>query len=190
MSPELRRALAAGDVDAVVRLYEPLCRWTARRYFIHEGGFDDLVQEARIGVAEAARDWRPEMGASFNTFAALCAYRKVVTAVKHATRLKFRALNEAVSLDEPSREMQRGGVGQPLREALAAGPDACDAVLLREQFAEVMAAIGTLTPMERTALIGVVFEGRDYAEVAVELGGEKSVDNALQRMRRKMRAVA
>lgn len=89
-----------GDVDAtneLVRRCEPLARWIARRYFLTDGTHDDLMQEGRVGLFKAIRDFDVAGGASFNGFAKLCMERQVITAVKLSTRKKTLMLSSAAS---------------------------------------------------------------------------------------------
>lgn len=170
--------------------WSPVCERIAQAavsgYYLPSGGDrDDLLQEARLGVAEALERWQPERGA-FVGFASLCARRAVVDAVKAATREKRQALNGAVSLD--STVSSEGGDDVPLREMLAdpAG-DAATALELREQIHEVGTAIRErLSDRECACLLAWVAHG-SYPVICDLLGlTDKQVDTALQRARWKL----
>jgi len=174
------RTLAHPDADAVVRDYEGLAYTIARDYYAHGLELQDLVQEARIGVAAAVRDYdgtRP-----LAAFAALCARRQVITAVKTAHRGKYSALNTAVSLSTPMGEEADGELADviPLR---APGP--AEQVEAAESLAAFTYAFHTrLSDLERESLIGMA------NGLSIEELGGKSADNAIQRARKKLAADA
>jgi RNA polymerase sporulation-specific sigma factor len=101
---ELIMRARAGDDAAVHELldrYRVLARTKARSYFLVGSDRDDVVQEGMIGLYKAIRDFQPDRGASFRTFAELCVTRQIVTAVKGATRMKHAPLSQSISLDRP-----------------------------------------------------------------------------------------
>lgn len=164
-------------------------RIKALAYFLPDGGLEDLVQEGRYGLFKAVRDYRPDRKSGFRNFAEMCIQRQIVTAVKTATRQKHGPLNACLSFQESPRESSRGkGVAATLEEALP-GPtddDPLDHLCQREDLATLLAGLGGLTGLERTAILGIG-EGRSYEEISEETGFTfKQIDNAAQRARRKL----
>ena len=165
--------------------YEPLVRGIARRLYLPGGDRDDLAQHARLGVIDATRSWDPSRRVPFRAFAWLCAMREARMAVNSARSGKHRAINGARSLEDA------GGDGLPVAETLAAtgradeDPEA--KALAREWLKEILARAGTLTPLERRSL-ELSLNGLGYREIAATLGVQpRTVNNALQRARRKLR---
>ncbi len=178
-----------GDQEAVARLllrYRPLLRGVSRRYFLPAGDADDLLQEATVGFIKAVRDYQPGLGVPFRPFAELCATRQVISAVKAATRQKHAVLNGAVSLNRPRHDE---GDGETLADTVpdqAATPE--DTLVRREEAAAVAVAIREiLSPYERD-VVRHYLQGRSFAEIAAACGTHpKSVDNALWRVKHKLR---
>lgn len=164
---------------------ERVARAAARDWFYPDGTEDDVLQEARIGVAKALRDWDPAAGSAFVPFALMCARRQVSTGLKTATRGKQRPLNEATSLDMPVSQDKSGERIGSLSDLLfRPGDDPAKIVIAREEIRLLLARIGKLSPLEREVVTRVALLGEDYDEV----GPVKQVDNAMQRARRKLRA--
>lgn len=157
------------------------------KYFAPGADRDDLVQEAQHGFFKAVRDYKAGQGSGFRNFASLCVERQVVTAVMTATRRKHEPLNAACSYDAPISP----GAEEDLTLAdLLADPRAlepAEQLAQGEQLLALTAAIDQLTPLEHKALIGVALEGESYEALAAAAGvSEKTIDNALQRSRRKL----
>jgi RNA polymerase sporulation-specific sigma factor len=191
LSADLRLVLLArgGDQHAFGELlerYEGIVIAIASEYFLPRADHEDLVQEARLGFFKAVRDYRPGH-ASFATFARLCVQRQVITAVKTATRRKHEALNEAIGerRDEGEEELSVA--------TLCADPNADPADVFEryEVLGRVVVAFHeSLSGLEARAVQGVV-AGESYDEIGAECGlGYKSIDNALQRARRKLEVAA
>jgi RNA polymerase sporulation-specific sigma factor len=173
--------------SALVRRYDGFARYLAGEYFIQGAEREDAVAEALHGLAKAIRDWKPDGGRSFNTFACLCMKRQILTAVKAADRDKHHSLTDAVLLSTPVADSGQETVvmGDVLKDAKA--PDPVEILARREQLGSAVAFVNRLTPLERSALDGVA-SGATYEEIWEETGIEpKSIDNALQRVRRKYR---
>ena len=169
----------------MLELYEPLVRGIARRLYLPGGDRDDLAQHARLGVIDATRSWDPSRRVPFRAFAWLCAMREARMAVNSARSGKHQAINGARSLEDAGRD------GLPVAETLAAtgradeDPEA--KALARERLKEILARAGTLTPLERRSL-ELSLNGLGYREIAATLGVQpRTVNNALQRARRKLR---
>jgi RNA polymerase sporulation-specific sigma factor len=187
----LVRRAQQGDELAMQRIlkrYEGLIRTIAANYFLLGADDDDVRQEARFGAFKAVRDFRPDKASGFTTFLSICVRRQVLTAVKAAGRNKHSPLNGALSL----RGSVIGGEDQedPMLEDLIADDrrPQPDAVLEgKEEFAAVVGAFRRLTPVEREATTGIMV-GASYADVAEEAGRSfKTIDNAHQRAKRKIR---
>ena len=179
----LARAAQAGDdlaLRALLARYLPVARRAGRRWFLAGGDRDDVEQEALIGLCEAVRDYDPEQGTSFRSFAELCVSRQVLTAVRGASRYKHRPLNKSVPLSPAPDEVV------DLRAALAAVADPADAVVARVGIDDALAQLSArLSPLERDVL-ALCLERRSYGEIGARLGRHpKAVDNAVQRIKRK-----
>jgi RNA polymerase sigma factor (sigma-70 family) len=182
-----------GAREELLRRYEPLVQATLRRMRLPSRvEREDIAQEARIAVLGAILAWRPDRGA-LAAFAARCIRNRGIDALDAAGRQKHQTLNGACSLDTPTRSVRRigdAGVSAiPSCDNLpghSPGPEA--AVLMREQLAAVHAALPTLTPKERQALLGML-NGRSHQQLADELGGTpKAYKTALRRARDKLAA--
>lgn len=184
----LRAAVHRRDEDTVLRLTEGLARRVASIYYLPAGGDrDDLLQEARIGIVKAVRDFHGHP-AAFIGFAELCARRQVITAVKTATRGKHQPLNQSTSIDAPLDHDPDAGT---LADVIAfPGSDPADILDGRDELADFIDGMYRLTRIERAAVIGTAFEGRTYGDIAAHYGltDRKAVDNALQRARHKLAA--
>ncbi|MDP1808446.1 MAG: RNA polymerase sporulation sigma factor SigH [Actinomycetota bacterium] len=179
---ELILSARAGDqaaLEALMKRHKSLVKMRARPYFLIGADRDDLIQEGMIGLFKAVRDFDPELNVSFRAFAEMCITRQLITAIKTASRQKHIPLNSYVSLDG---------------EALLSGRRAADpveTVLAAERVRYVREITeGRLTPLESTVLLAYI-SGKSYREIAQDLKcGAKAVDNALQRIKRKMAGVA
>jgi RNA polymerase sporulation-specific sigma factor len=186
----LVRRAREGDQDALLALlgrYRRLLRALARRYFLPWGELEDLLQEAALGFVKAVRDYAPEAGVPFRPFAELCVTRQVITAVKAATRQKHVPLNAAVSLQTP---VLADDDAPTLAEVLAdrGSPSPAERAEQAAAWAEVVALMEqTLSPFERR-VVDAYLSGLSYEEIARALGTrEKAVDNALWRVKGKLR---
>ena len=185
---ELILRARAGDDAAVHELldrYRVLARSKARSYFLVGSDRDDVVQEGMIGLYKAIRDYQPDKGASFRTFAELCVTRQIVTAVKSSTRMKHAPLSQSVSLDKPV-EGEEGGQLADLVPALESS-DPAHTVVSAEQLRALQRHFDeVLSDLEAQVLRHHV-EGKTYEQIAGMLQRHvKSVDNALQRIKKKL----
>ncbi len=180
----------AGDTDALLVLLERYRRFAAvraRTYFLAGGDSDDIEQEGMIGLFKAARDFRGDRESSFRAFAELCITRQVISAVKSATRHKHRPLNQYVSLSgvRGGDDASERSVEDLLDPHAVADP--ADAVVSNERMAAMKRSIGeTLSGLE-VEVLRLYVEGKSYQEISAQLGRHvKSIDNALQRIKRKL----
>ncbi|HSC91024.1 MAG TPA: RNA polymerase sporulation sigma factor SigH [Gaiellaceae bacterium] len=175
-------------MDALMRRYTGFVRLKASSYFLAGGDGDDLIQEGLIGLYKAVRDFRPDKETSFRSFAELCVTRQIITAIKTATRFKHAPLNTYVSFSHTPAG-QDGDGECTLGDALP-GPAVDEppvVVISSEELQSLVFTLGAgLSRLESDAL-RLYLEGRSYEEMADELGCDcKTIDNALQRVKRKI----
>ena len=186
----LVRQFHEGDVEALDLLLERYRRFAgakARGYFLAGGDNDDLQQEAMIGLFKAIRDFRHGQS-SFRAFAELCVSRQIMTAIKGACRQKHQPLNRYVSLwglrviDDPSERLVEELFDQRV-------PDPADEVVSLEGQAAMRAALTTMLSSLEVDVLRLHLDGCSYQEISDRLGRHvKAVDNALQRVKRKLEA--
>lgn len=179
----------AGDGEASELLYaryKSLVRARARRYYLIGGDGDDLLQEGMIGLYKAVRDYAPERGMRFHSFAELCIKRQLITAVQAATRQKHLPLNSYISIHRPAFDGEEGETLQFSERLMTLSMDPEAEVIAREQSAHMERLLSnSLTSFEQQVLTRFL-EGKSYRDIASELGrGTKAVDNALQRIKKK-----
>jgi RNA polymerase sporulation-specific sigma factor len=190
-----QRLIAAakrGDRRAEARLldlYEPMVRRISGSLYLPGGEREDLAQEARLGILAAIRAWDSHRSVPFRCFAWLCGLREANTAVNAARAAKHQPLNHARSLHRPV-----GEVGAPLEETLVAtgrpDDDPVAKTLARERLRGILDGTRALTELERGAL-SLSANDCKHRDSARVLGvGERAVNNALQRARRKLTANA
>ncbi|CAN5878478.1 RNA polymerase sporulation sigma factor SigH [soil metagenome] len=173
-------------LDLLLTRYRAAVRNKARSYFLAGADREDVVQEGMIGLYKAVRDFDPSHQSSFRSFADLCVTRQIISAVKSATRQKHTPLNSYVSLHLPAHHDDDAGA-EIVDEIAAEAMDPAEAVvsaaeltMLEEYFAEI------LSDLEAEVLQRYV-EGETYVEIADALNRHtKSIDNALQRIKKKL----
>ena len=186
----LVRQFHEGDVEALDLLLERYRRFAgakARGYFLAGGDNDDLQQEAMIGLFKAIRDFRHGQS-SFRAFAELCVTRQIMTAIKTACRQKHQPLNRYVSLwglrltDDPSERLVEELFDHRV-------PDPADEVVILEGQAALRTALAALLSALEVDVLRLHLDGCSYQEISHRLGRHvKAVDNALQRIKRKLEA--
>jgi RNA polymerase sporulation-specific sigma factor len=186
---DLVALVGQGDDRAMAELlqrYRGFARAKARSYFVVGGDREDTAQEGMIGLYKAIRDFAPGHGASFRSFAELCITRQILTAIKTATRNKHTPLNSYVSFDRP----QDGGqVDRTLGDSVAAeeATDPLEQVVASDELRRLQQAFEEVLSSLETEVLSLYVEGRTYQEIADLLGRRvKSIDNALQRIKRKL----
>ena len=183
---ELQRMAAEGDRSAEETLterYMRLVRICARPLFLAGGDSEDLIQEGMFGLLSAIRQYDPKMGSSFHTFAEHCIHKRLLSAVRSASRLKHLPLNDGMSLEQLSEDPHTQLSVTP--EVFRRSPE--DLVLARESKEELYTLFAQrLSPLEKKVLERYL-DGLSYREIARQLGRtEKSVDSTVQRIRRKL----
>jgi RNA polymerase sporulation-specific sigma factor len=179
-----------GAMDALIRRYTSFVRLKASSYFLAGGDAEDLIQEGLIGLYKAVRDFRSDKETSFRSFAELCVTRQIITAIKTATRFKHAPLNSYVSFSHTPAGQDGDGdctLGDALPGPSVDEPSVC--VISSEELQSLVFTLGTgLSTLESDAL-RLYLEGSSYEEMAEELGCDtKTIDNALQRVKRKVLA--
>jgi RNA polymerase sigma-H factor len=176
------------SMDSLIRRYTGFVRLKASSYFLAGGDSEDLIQEGLIGLYKAVRDFRSDKETSFRSFAELCITRQIITAIKTATRFKHAPLNTYVSFSQtPAGQESEGDC--TLGDALP-GPSVDEpsiVVISTEELQSLVFCLGTgLSKLESDAL-RLYLEGSSYEEMADRLGVDtKTIDNALQRVKRKI----
>src|SRR5689334_22408233 len=175
-------------LDALIRRYTGFVRLKASSYFLAGGDADDLIQEGLIGLYKAVRDFRPDKETSFRSFAELCVTRQIITAIKTATRFKHAPLNTYVSFSHTPAGQETDGectLGDALPGPGVDEPSVC--VISTEELQSLVFCLGTgLSRLEADAL-KLYLEGSSYEDMAEKLECDtKTIDNALQRVKRKI----
>ena len=177
------------SLDELIRRYSGFVRLKASSYFLAGGDSEDLIQEGLIGLYKAVRDFSPEKS-SFRSFAELCVTRQIITAIKTATRYKHAPLNSYVSYSHTPAGQESDGdctLGDALPGPSVDDPSVC--VISTEELQSLVFTLGSgLSKLEADAL-KLYLEGESYETMAERLGCDtKTIDNALQRVKRKVLA--
>ena len=176
------------SMDTLIRRYTGFVRLKASSYFLAGGDSEDLIQEGLIGLYKAVRDFRSDKETSFRSFAELCITRQIITAIKTATRFKHAPLNTYVSFSQtPAGQESEGDctLGDALPGSIVDEPSIV--VISTEELQSLVFCLGTgLSKLEADAL-RLYLEGSSYEAMAQELSFDtKTIDNALQRVKRKI----
>lgn len=173
-------------LEYLINKYRNFVRAKARSYFLIGADREDIIQEGMIGLYKAIRDFRNDKLSSFRAFAELCVTRQIITAIKTATRQKHIPLNSYVSLNKPIYDEDSD---RTLLDVLSGSKisDPEELVISREEFVDIEEKMGEiLSDLEWKVLMSYL-DGKSYQEIAVELDRHvKSIDNALQRVKRKL----
>ncbi|MBU9720242.1 RNA polymerase sporulation sigma factor SigH [Bacillus alkalicola] len=178
-----------GDSSALeylINKYKNFVRAKARSYFLIGADHEDIVQEGMIGLYKAIRDFKGDKLSSFKAFAELCITRQIITAIKTATRQKHIPLNSYVSLDKPIYDEESD---RTLLDVIVGSrvSDPEELLINQEEFDDIELKMGEiLSELERKVLM-LYLDGRSYQEISADLNRHvKSIDNALQRVKRKL----
>ena len=183
---ELQAMAAAGDRDAEETLaarYMYLVRACARPMFLAGGDSEDLIQEGTFGLVSAIRQFSPGCNASFKTFAEHCIRMRLYSAIKSASRLKHFPLNDGVSFEQLSEDPR--APLSAVSEVFRRSPE--DLVLARESKEELYTTFSQRLSKFEKKVLDLYLDGLSYREIGERLNKEpKAVDNAVQRIRRKL----
>ena len=182
----LQQLAMSGDreaEEALAERYLRLVRACARPLFLAGGDSEDLIQEGTFGLLSAIRKYCPEDGTSFKTFAEHCIRMRLLSAIKSASRLKHIPLNDGISLEELSEDP--GADIAALPESFRQNPEKL--ILAKESREELSAAFSRCLSRFEVKVLNLYLEGLSYREIADRLCKDaKSIDNAVQRIRRKL----
>jgi RNA polymerase sporulation-specific sigma factor len=175
--------------DRLVRRYASFVRLKASSYFLIGGDSEDLIQEGLLGLYKAIRDFRSDRESSFRNFAELCITRQIITAVKTATRNKHTPLNGYVSF---STTPAGASDGEPTLDEVLPGSatwDPVNQVISSEELRSLVACLSTVLSELESRVLSLYLDGHSYTAIGEQLECDcKTVDNALQRVKRKVGA--
>lgn len=174
-------------LDVLIGRYRRFVRAKSRGYFLAGGDADDLEQEALLGLCKAVRDYRSERCGSFRPFVELCVTRQIMTAIKVANRRKHQPLNWSVAIANV-RCGEAGPEVAPEDRLVDDGTlEPAEQVVERQSAAEIRATLSAVLSDLELQVLGLYVDGWSYGEIGEALGREsKAIDNALQRIRRKL----
>ncbi len=189
LSDEELVKLSASDelaMEILISRYKNLARSKARIYFLVGADRDDIIQEGMIGLFKAVRDFDETKVASFKSFAELCVKRQIITAIKTATRQKHIPLNSYVSLSKPVYdEDSERTLADTLLENVSTDPE--HLFITKETFEDIEVKINAALSRFESEVLDMYLDGNSYQEIAEFMNrAPKSIDNALQRIKRKI----
>ena len=188
---ELVKMAQEGSATAeefLINKYKELARKKSSAYYIIGGDKEDVIQEGMIGIFKAIRQYDESKGASFRTFAETCINRQIISAIRRANLRKHQILNESLSLSQGREESEGAGGDAQLENSLRSREDDPEALMLMKEVAEFLKAdVGEIfSPLEK-AVWDRMLQGKDYRAIAADLRkNPKTVDNAIQRIRKKI----
>ena len=180
---QLWKEASNGDVNAegqLIQRYSRIVKVCARPLFLMGGDSEDLIQEGMLGLLSAVRQYDPSKETSFKTYAELCVKNRIYTAIKSAARMKHTPLNDYVSFQSPHFDESR-----TLSNGYARDPE--ELIITKERLDEITNnTLGCLSKLE-SQVLSLYLDGLSYDEISKALNKTpKSVDNAVQRIRRKL----
>jgi RNA polymerase sporulation-specific sigma factor len=186
---ELLELVHSGEseaLDYLIQKYRNFVRAKARTYFLIGADKEDIVQEGMIGLYKAIRDFKEDKLTSFKAFAELCITRQIITAIKTATRQKHIPLNSYVSLDKPIYDEESD---RTLLDVISGAKvmDPEELIINQEEFDDIELKMAELLSDLERKVLALYLDGQTYQEISEELNRHvKSIDNALQRVKRKL----
>lgn len=177
-------------LDYLLDKYRSFVRNKSTSYFIMGADRDDIIQEGMIGLFKAVRDFRYERGASFKTFADLCVTRQILTAVKNAMRQKHAPLNFYVSLNHSQNESENDLPHYEISDTnKMLNPE--DIIINKEKTGILSLKISEVLSDYELLVLSLFLQGKSYEIIGKAIGKDvKSVDNALQRIKRKFEKIS
>ncbi|MED4018064.1 RNA polymerase sporulation sigma factor SigH [Sutcliffiella cohnii] len=173
-------------LDYLINKYRNFVKAKARSYFLIGADREDIVQEGMIGLYKAIRDFKEDKLTSFKAFAELCITRQIITAIKTATRQKHIPLNSYVSLDKPIYDEESD---RTLMDVISGAKvsDPEELIINQEEFDDIEVKMEELLSDLERKVLSLYLDGRSYQEISEDLNRHvKSIDNALQRVKRKL----
>jgi len=183
---ELARTDNELAAEYLINKYKNFVRAKARSYFLIGADKEDIIQEGMIGLYKAIRDFRADKLSSFRAFAELCITRQIITAIKTATRQKHIPLNSYVSLNKPIYDEDSD---RTLLDVISGTrvTDPEELIISQEEFNDIENKMGEILSSLEWKVLMYYLEGKSYQEIATVLDRHvKSIDNALQRVKRKL----
>lgn len=178
-----------GNISAqeyLINKYKNFVRAKARSYFLIGADKEDIIQEGMIGLYKSIRDFRGDKLSTFRAFAELCITRQIITAIKTATRQKHIPLNSYISLNKPIYDEDSD---RTLLDIISGTrvTDPEELIISQEEFDDIEGKMGEILSSLEWKVLMYYLEGKSYQEIAVDLQRHvKSIDNALQRVKRKL----
>lgn len=177
-------------LDFLLSKYRVFVRNKSLSYYIIGADRDDIIQEGMIGLFKAVRDFSPERGVTFKTFADVCVTRQILTAVKNASRQKHAPLNFYVSLNKPLSEEDGDSTFNDI-VAYAENTNPEDIVISKENADNLGTEMSRLLSQFELLVLSLYLQGISYVDIAKAIGKDaKSVDNALQRIKKKFEKIS
>lgn len=183
---ELARDGDGEALEYLINKYKNFVRAKARSYFLIGADREDIIQEGMIGLYKAIRDFRCDKLSSFRAFAELCITRQIITAIKTATRQKHIPLNSYISLNKPIYDEDSD---RTLLDVISGSKisDPEELIISREEFVDIEEKMGEILSSLEWKVLRSYLDGKSYQEMAYDLNRHvKSIDNALQRVKRKL----
>ncbi len=174
--------------DRIVKRYRGFVRLKASSYFLLGGDSEDLIQEGLVGLYKAIRDFRTDRESSFRNFAELCITRQIITAVKTASRNKHAPLNQYVSF----AQSPAAGDAETTLEDILPGPiseEPAQRAIATEELQALVSCLASVLSELESRVLSLYLDGYSYEQIGERLECDtKTVDNALQRVKRKVAA--
>jgi RNA polymerase sporulation-specific sigma factor len=173
-------------LEYLIERYKSFVKAKARAYFLVGADKEDIIQEGMIGLYKAIRDYKSDKLTSFKAFAELCVTRQIITAIKTATRQKHIPLNSYVSLNKPifDEESDRTLMDVVSTQCIA---DPEELIISKEEYVNIESKMEELLSGLEWEVLVSYLDGKSYQEIAEDLNRHvKSIDNALQRVKRKL----
>ncbi len=175
--------------ERLIRRYRGFVRLKASSYFMLGGDSEDLIQEGLVGLYKAIRDFRTDRESSFRNFAELCITRQIITAVKTASRNKHAPLNQYVSF---AQSPAASGDAETTLEEVLPGPiseQPAERAIASEELQALVACLASVLSELESRVLSLYLDGYSYEQIGERLECDtKTVDNALQRVKRKVAA--
>ena len=178
-----------GDIIAlehIINKYKNFVKAKAKSYFLVGADKEDIIQEGMIGLYKAIRDFDGSKTNSFKCFAEICITRQIITAIKTATRQKHIPLNSYASLNKPIYDEESD---RTLMDIIAASiiTDPEELIISKEELKNIESKMNEILSKLELQVLELYLNGKSYQYIADIIGRDvKSIDNALQRVKRKM----
>ena len=176
----------ASAEEYLISKYRNFVKAKAKSYFLIGGDRDDIFQEGMIGLYKAIRDFKPDKLSSFRAFAELCITRQIITAIKTATRQKHIPLNSYISLNKPIYDEESDRTSMDILSTIHIS-DPEELIISNEERVKIQCTMSEVLSDLEMEVLRCYLDGKSYQEIACDLDRHaKSIDNALQRVKRKL----